>query len=68
MKIVVNERIRELRKSFHLTQSDLAKQLNTTQDTVSLWECGKSYPDLENVAKMCEIFQVTADYLIGFEM
>lgn len=58
-------RIRELRKERKLTQTQLAELLATTQDTVSLWELGKSYPDIPSLVRLCDIFDVSADYLLG---
>ena len=58
-------RIRELRKERKLTQTQLAELLATTQDTISLWELGKSYPDLPSLVRLCDIFDVSADYLLG---
>lgn len=57
--------IKELRKEQNLTQTQLAKQLSTTQDTISLWELGKSFPDILSIIKLCKIFNVSADYLLG---
>lgn len=67
MKMEINNRIRELRKLNNLTQTDLAKKLKTTQDTISLWELGKSYPDVECIILLCKIFDVSADYLLGLK-
>ena len=64
MKIEINSRIRELRKLNNLTQTQLAEKLRTTQDTISLWELGKSYPDVESVVTLCKLFNVSADYLL----
>ncbi len=58
-------RIRELRKERKMTQTQLAELLATTQDTVSLWELGKSYPDIPSLVRLCDIFDVSADYLLG---
>ena len=57
--------IKELRVEHNMTQSQLAKQLNISQDTVSLWERGKSQPDVENLKKLMKIFGVSADFLLG---
>ena len=57
--------IRELRKERKMTQTQLAELLATTQDTVSLWELGKSYPDIPSLVRLCDIFDVSADYLLG---
>ena len=67
MKIEINNRLRELRKLNNLTQTQLAEKLKTTQDTISLWELGKSYPDIEYVVLLCQIFNVSADYLLGLK-
>lgn len=61
----IGKLIRELRKEKGITQTDLAKEISTTQDTISLWELGKSYPDIINVVKLCKFFGVTSDYLLG---
>lgn len=59
--------IRELRKEHGLTQTQLAKEISSSQDTISLWELGKSNPDLESVVKLAKLFNVTTDYLLGMK-
>ena len=59
--------IKELRKEKKLTQTQLAELLFVSQDTISLWELGKSLPDVENLVKMTKLFGVSADYLLGLE-
>lgn len=59
--------IRELRKEKKLTQTDLAKEIASTQDTISLWELGKSYPDVINLIKLAKFFGVSTDYLLGLK-
>lgn len=59
--------IRELRLEKKLTQSSLAKLLNTTQDTISLWELGKSFPDIFSLIEIAKFFNVSTDYLLGLE-
>ena len=65
MNMQIGKLIRELRKEKGITQIELAKEISTTQDTISLWELGKSYPDVINVVKLCKFFGVTSDYLLG---
>lgn len=65
MEMNIGKRIRELRKESGWTQQDLSERLATTQDTVSLWELGKSFPDVQSLVKLCRLFDVTADYLLG---
>ena len=58
-------RIKRLRKQNNLTQSALANLMRTTQDTISLWELGKSYPDAENIVRMAKLFRTSSDFLLG---
>ena len=61
------ELLKDLRKEKRLTQTELATFLCTTQDTISLWELGKSYPDIPTLIKICKFFEVSSDYLLGLE-
>lgn len=65
--ILIGEKIREIRKLNNLSQTKFAEKLQTTQDSVSLWELGKSYPDIEMLVKICTIFNISADYLLGLK-
>ena len=65
--ITIGEKIKELRKLNNLSQTKLAEKLQTTQDTISLWELAKSYPDIEMVVKICILFNLSADYLLGLK-
>ena len=59
--------IRQLRKERRLSQTELAQEIFTTQDTISLWELGKSLPDAMSIVKLAKFFEVSADYLLGLE-
>ena len=59
--------IRELRKESGMKQNDLAKLLCLSADTISCWELGKSFPSIESIIRLTQIFGVTADYLLGIE-
>lgn len=63
----IGQTIRELRKERGLSQEELAKLLFLSQDTISLWERGKSLPDVVAVIKLTKIFNVTSDYILGIE-
>lgn len=58
-------RIKSLRISCEMKQSELAKQLNVRQNTVSNWETGRSEPDFATLQKIAEIFGTTIDYILG---
>lgn len=60
---VVAQRIRELRLSFGgkgISQTELARAVNTTANTVSRWESGGIRPTLGNVAALARFFGVPA--------
>ena len=65
MKYLVGERIKEIRRDYKLTQAEFGQKLSISQDTVSLWEKGKAYPNTEYVIDICKTFDVSADYLLG---
>lgn len=64
---VIGKNIKELRKEVNLSQTGLAKLLYLSQDTISLWECGKSLPDIVSLIRMSQIFGVSSDYILGIE-
>ncbi len=60
-------KIRELRKQFNYTQTELAEFCNTTTSNVSGWELNKWEPDNKSLIILANIFNTTVDYLIGRE-
>lgn len=44
---VTGTMIRELRERKHMTQLELARVLNISDKTVSKWETGRGYPDMD---------------------
>ena len=63
--MVVGELIAEVRKDHGDTQAKLAQKLNVVPQTVQAWEQGRSYPPLETLVKICRLYSVSADYLLG---
>jgi len=47
-----------------ITQDDLASKLFVTRQAISKWESGESTPDLNNLVKLTEIFNVSLDSLV----
>ena len=58
-------RLVAVRRERKLTQLQLAELIPVSRTTYSSWEQGRSYPDLEDLAKICSNLNVSADYLIG---
>lgn len=61
----MSNRIRALRNSKGLKQSDLADILGVRQNTLSTWENGRYEPDNEMLRKIADFFNVSVDYVIG---
>lgn len=60
-----SNRLRQLRKQHKISQDSLAKQLFVSQQSVAKWESGKITPNPETLANIANIFNVSADYLLG---
>lgn len=61
----LRERIYEERKKKGLSQGDLAAMIGVSGKAVSKWETGEAQPTLENIARLSDIFGVSADYLVS---
>ena len=58
------ENLKTYRKMLNLNANKLAENLNVAPTTVSMWENGKSYPDLLKFVELCNILSVSPDELI----
>jgi len=65
MKLTIGENIRSFRKKNDLTQEALADRLGVTYQSISRWENGTTYPDLELIPAIAETLSVTIDELLG---
>ena len=60
-----SELLAELRNDRGWNQKTLGDMLNVSVSTISNYETGIHYPDMDNVMKIAEIFDVSLDYLFG---
>ena len=60
----LGKRIAEIRKDRGLTQEGLAELCSVTRQTISNWENGKSYPDLETLVLISDTFDVSLDAML----
>lgn len=56
------KRIKDIRKKKKMTQGKLAELLYISEDSVSNFETGKTMCVPEHITKMCQIFNISADY------
>lgn len=59
------ERLRALREDNDLTQAQVAKVINKSQQGYNHIEMGRAELKIEDLIKLCDFFNVTADYMIG---
>ena len=59
------EQLAFLRREKQITQEQLAQAMGVTNQAVSKWESGQSYPDITMLPRLAEYFQVTVDELLG---
>jgi len=60
-------RLKTLRKSKNITQTELGKILNISKSAVAMYEVGAREPNFELLQKIAEYFNVSVDYLMGKE-
>ncbi|MDY4166958.1 MAG: S24 family peptidase [Fournierella sp.] len=59
------QRLKQLRKELGLSQKSLSEHLGVTQQAVGKWETGRSSPDPATLARLAELLETSADYLLG---
>lgn len=60
-------RLQVAREVCGLSPRDIAEKLNVTQQAVSQWEKGKSFPDVGNLVKLSDLYGVSIDWLLKGE-
>lgn len=58
-------RIKQLREELKISQNNLAKKLNKTQQMVSLYENGTYEPDLDGYILLSKLFNCSIEYIAG---
>ena len=61
------QRLRELRETKNLSQSQVARRLSITRASVSGYENEIATPSVEVLYKFALLFGVTTDYLLGLD-
>ncbi|MBQ9099385.1 MAG: helix-turn-helix transcriptional regulator [Clostridia bacterium] len=58
-------RIRHVREDHDLTQAEVGKVLQKSQQGYNHIEAGRAELKIEDLIKLCEFYDLSADYLIG---
>lgn len=61
----LGKKIIEMRKNKNLSQEQLAETLNVSRQTISNWENGRFYPDIDALVKISKYFNIALDDLLA---
>ncbi len=59
------ERLRNIREDQDLTQAELGKVLNKSQQGYNHIEAGRAELKIDDLVKLCKFYDLSADYIIG---
>ncbi|MBE6144540.1 MAG: helix-turn-helix transcriptional regulator [Firmicutes bacterium] len=62
------DNLRKIRKNKKMSQEQLAEKVNVTRQSVSKWENGESYPEMNNILELCKIFNCKINDLVHNDM
>lgn len=64
MNMSIAERLQELRKQAGYSQEQVAEIMGLSRQAISKWESGQGKPEIDNIVKLTEIYDVSADYIL----
>ena len=67
MKLNIGETIKKLRKEREITQEEFSEVLGVSCQSVSRWENGSCYPDIELIPTIAVFFGISTDRLMGID-
>ena len=59
------KRLKDVREAKGLSQTDIARVLNTTRQQVSKWETGVQMMGVDKYIKLAKYYDISVDYLLG---
>ena len=65
MRMDYRTRLRNIREDRDLTQAELGKVLNKSQQGYNHIEAGRAELKIDDLVKLCKFYDLSADYLIG---
>ena len=60
----LGNQMKKYRGELSLSQDALAEKIYVSRQTISNWETGKSYPDVNSLIRMSEVFGISVDSLL----
>jgi transcriptional regulator with XRE-family HTH domain len=62
-ELLMNERIKRIRNSLNISQTDFAQKLSISRSAVCKMESGENYPSEQTIKLMCSEFSVNEEWL-----
>ncbi len=62
---MLSENLKRIRKDNNLSQEQLAEKLGVSRQSVSKWENGEAYPEMDKVLQLCKMFNLNIDELLN---
>lgn len=60
----IGKKIKQRRNELGITQEDLAETINVSRSTVSNWEIGRNYPDIQTIVSLSDELEISLDELL----
>ena len=60
----LSEKLKKAREQIGYSQQDVADKLNISRQSISRWENGWTYPDIENLIVLSNLYNVSLDELL----
>ena len=60
----IGKQIQKYRAAVGMSQEELADRIYVTRQTLSNWETGKTYPDINSLLRLSDIFHISLDELV----
>ncbi len=61
----ISNTIKDLRKTHHLSQEQLAYRIGVSRQAITKWETGLGMPDIQNICYLAKLFGITVDSLLA---
>ena len=59
------DNLKKLRKNKNISQETLAEKVGVSRQSVSKWETGEAYPEMNNILELCKIFHCNINDLVN---
>ena len=60
----IGKKLKDARMKSGFTQENVAEKINVSRQTISNWENGKNYPDVNSLVMLSQLFNTSLDILV----